>query len=94
MFSADALLLMLVGLAPWRVAVYAPTGAVAGLFGLCLGGERFHFMAAGALAFGVLEGGALLGNPILLYGMLFAVAAMGLVGMDREMRASAGERDV
>jgi len=92
-FTANALLLTLVGLSPWRAAVYAPAGAAAGLLGLAIGGERFHFMAAGALMFGLLEGAGLAANPFLLYGMLFAVASMGLVGLDREMRASAGERD-
>ncbi|MGC6489008.1 MAG: hypothetical protein ACON4Z_15270, partial [Planctomycetota bacterium] len=94
MFVANALLLVLVGLHPWRVLYYAPVGAAAGLLGLALGGERFHFMAAGALAFLLLEGAGLTANPFLLYGMLFAISTMGLVGMDREMRSAAGERDV
>ena len=92
-FAVNALLLTLVGSAAWRVLLHAPVGACAGLLGIALGGERFHFMAAGALSFGLLEGACLLSNPFLLYGMLFAIATMGVVGMDREMRASGGERD-
>ncbi len=92
-FAVNALLLTLVGSDAWRVLLHAPVGACAGLLGIALGGERFHFMAAGALAFGLLEGACLLSNPFLLYGMLFAISTMGVVGMDREMRASGGERD-
>ena len=50
-------------------------------------------MAAGALGFVVVEGANVLGNPIMLYGLLFAISSMALVGLDREMRMSGGERD-
>ena len=52
-----------------------------------------HYMAAGALGFVVVEGANVLANPIMLYGLLFAISSMALVGLDREMRMSGGERD-
>jgi len=58
-----------------------------------MGGLRFHYMAAGALGFVVVEGANVLANPIMLYGLLFAISSMALVGLDREMRVSGGERD-
>ena len=46
-----------------------------------------------ARALGALEGGDILTNSRRLNGMLLAVSTMALLGMDREMRVSGGERD-
>lgn len=93
MFVCNGLLMVLLTGDLWRCLLYAPVGAAAGLLGQCMGGLRFHYMAAGALGFSVVEGANVLANPIMLYGLLFAISSMALVGMDREMRMSGGERD-
>lgn len=46
-----------------------------------------------ARALRALEGGDILTNSRRLNGMLLAVSTMALLGMDREMRVSGGERD-
>ena len=93
MFVCNGLLMVLLTGDLWRCLLYAPVGAAAGLLGQCMGGLRFHYMAAGALGFVVVEGANVLANPIMLYGLLFAISSMALVGLDREMRVSGGERD-
>lgn len=93
MFFANSILMILLTGDPLRFLVYVPAGAIAGALGQLMGGTRFHFMAVGALAFGLVEGANLLSNPFMMYGLLFAIATMAVVGMDREMRASAGQRD-
>lgn len=93
-FVVNALILAVATHDPLRALLYAPVGAIAGVAAQLLGGQRFHFMAFGALGFGVLEGANLLTNPMMFYGMLLAVSTMALLGLDREMRMSAGERDV
>ena len=93
MFVCNGFLMVLLNGDLWRCLLYAPVGAAAGLLGQCMGGLRFHYMAAGALGFSVVEGANVLANPIMLYGLLFAISSMALVGLDREMRMSGGERD-
>ena len=86
------LLIVLLG-SVWHVPGFVVVGAICGPFAQLCGGQRFTYMATGALGYLVLTGTMLLTNPLLLYGLLFAIATMGAIGMDGEMRRSAGCRD-
>jgi hypothetical protein len=93
MFFVNSILLIFLTGDPLRFLIYVPVGAVVGAVAQLAGGTRFHFMVMGMLGFGLIEGRNLLSNPFMLYGLLLSIATMGVVGMDREMRMSAGERD-
>ena len=93
MFTANAVLLIMLTGDPWRFLYYAPVGAIAAVAAQACGGTRFHYMVAGALGFTVVDGANLLRNPFMMYGLLLSIATMAVIGMDREMRNSAGQRD-
>ena len=93
MFFVNAVLMTFLTGDLLRVLFYVPVGAVAGVVATLVGGTRFHFMCAGALAFTLLEGANLLANPFMFYGLLLSISTMGLVGLDRELRMSGGHRD-
>lgn len=93
MFFANSILMIFLTGDPLRFLIYVPAGAIAGAVAQLAGGTRFHFMVMGMLAFGLIEGANVLSNPFMLYGLLLSIATMGVVGMDREMRMSAGDRD-
>ena len=65
---------------------------VAGVAALLIGGGRFSYGLLGLLGFVVAMGSGIM-MPFALYGMLFCVATMAALGMDGEMRRSAGCRD-
>lgn len=93
MFLANSLLMILLLGTFHHIPAFVIAGAIAGPLAHLAGGQRFSYMAAGALGFLAVMGSQLLANPFLMYGMLFAIATMAAVGMDREMRRSAGSRD-
>jgi hypothetical protein len=65
-------------------------GAVAGATAHVLGGGRFVYSGCGLAAYVCVMGTMTQGNPFLLYGSLLAAFVMGVIGMDGEMRRSAG----
>ena len=67
-------------------------GPFAGAAAQLLGGERFTYGLLGALGFVVAIGGDIM-MPFALYGLLFCISTMAALGMDGEMRRSAGCRD-
>lgn len=74
----------------YMVPGLAFAGAVAGAIAHVLGGSRFVYAGCGLIAYLCANGLSLTGNPYLLYGAVLAAALMGVVGMDGEMRRSAG----
>lgn len=92
-FLLTGLLLVLLLGSYWQIPALACVGAVCGPLAQLAGGQRFTYMLFGALGYVVVMGAFLLRNPFLLYGAVFAISLMGAVGMDREMRLSAGCRD-
>lgn len=83
---AQSLLLGGFGLLPALLGV----GALAGLLAEGTGGGRFRYAVAGGLGFAVVMGPVVFVEPFGLCSLLFAAYGMGLVGMDGEMRRSAG----
>ena len=64
-------------------------GPVAGMAAQLLGGERFVYDMLGLFGFVVAVGSGIM-LPFSWYGMIFCVATMAALGMDGEMRRSAG----
>jgi hypothetical protein len=83
---------IMVGLAGDFSAVLGMTfaGAVAGAIAHVLGGGRFVYSGCGFAAYVCAMGTTNTSNPFLLYGALLAAFVMGVIGMDGEMRRSAG----
>ncbi|MEZ6038649.1 MAG: hypothetical protein R3F29_14295 [Planctomycetota bacterium] len=91
-FCLGVLMLFLTG-ALAHVPFYVLAGGAAGAIATLCGGGRFAFAASGALAFAAIEGENLLAVPFMLYGLLLAIAGMSMIGLDGELRRSAGCRD-
>lgn len=70
----------------------ALVGPIAGVIAQLLGGERFAYGLIGLLGFVVAMGSGIM-MPFSFYGMLFCISTMAALGMDGEMRRSAGCRD-
>ena len=85
----QALLVGSVALVPMLTAA----GAVAGGLAEILGGGRFVYAFAGAMAFVAVMGPMVLVQPLSLTSLLIACYGMGAIGMDGEMRRSGGFRD-
>lgn len=68
-------------------------GPLAGGLAQAIGGGRFSFALCGGLGFVAAMGSAMLSSPMVLYGLLLAAFGMAAIGMDGEMRRSAGYQD-
>ena len=68
-------------------------GPLAGGLAQLIGGGRFSFALCGGLGFVAAMGSAMLSSPMVLYGLLLAAFGMAAIGMDGEMRRSAGYHD-
>jgi hypothetical protein len=68
----------------------AIAGAFAALVAEAVGGGRFAYAGLGPIAWFVVMGPTLMANPFAMYGVLMAAYGFGAIGMDGEMRRSAG----
>jgi hypothetical protein len=75
------------------VPVLTLAGAVAALLGECIGGGRFVYSLAGAIAFMVVMGPMIMVTPFGLMSLMIASYGLGAIGMDGEMRRSGGFGD-
>ncbi|MGB3968786.1 MAG: hypothetical protein WBO45_18780 [Planctomycetota bacterium] len=75
------------------VPAMAFAGAVAAAGAELCRGDRFVYALAGGLAWVVVMGPLVPGNPFVLYGLLMAAYGMGAIGMEGEMRRSGGFPD-
>lgn len=91
-FVLGVLQAMLVGSVA-LVPMLTAAGAVAGGLAEILGGGRFVYALAGAMAFVAVMGPMVLVQPLSLTSLLIACYGMGAIGMDGEMRRSGGFRD-
>ncbi len=85
----QALLLGGFGLVP----VLAAVGAIAAGLAELARGDRFVYALAGGLGYVVVMGPVVLIQPFALCSLLFAAYGMGAIGMEGEMRRSAGYND-
>ncbi|MFK7740155.1 MAG: hypothetical protein AB8H80_07510 [Planctomycetota bacterium] len=92
-FFLTCVMMMFLDAAPIELLVFTPVGAVVGIIAELLGGERFTYAMMGAVGFVAVRGAALFSNPFAFYGLVFAISMMSAVGLDREMRRTAGCRD-
>lgn len=88
-FCMGILMVLLVG-GFFLIPAMTFAGAVAGAGAQLLGGGRFLYAGCGLIGYFCVLGPYVLGNPFLLYGALLVAFVMGAVGMDGEMRRSAG----
>jgi len=91
-FVLTGLLMSFLFMDLWVLSRCALVGPFAGVAALLIGGGRFSYGLLGLLGFVVAMGSGIM-MPFALYGMLFCVATMAALGMDGEMRRSAGCRD-
>ena len=89
-FFCMAVVLALVVGGFYLVPVMACAGAVAGAAAHVLGGGRFVYAGCGLVAYMAVVGTLITRNPFLIYGALLSSFVMGAIGMDGEMRRSAG----
>lgn len=83
---------LMVGLAGGFMLVPSMTiaGAIAGAAAHLFGGGRFVYAGCGLIAYLSVAAPFFGSNPFLLYGALLSAFVMGAIGMDGEMRRSAG----
>lgn len=86
---AQSLLLGGFGLVP----VMTLAGAIAALLAELGRGDRFVYAVAGGLAWVVVMGPVILGQPLAMSGLLMAAYGMAAVGMEGEMRKSGGFKE-
>lgn len=67
-------------------------GPIAGVIAQLLGGGRFSYGLMGLVGFVAAMGSGIM-MPFSFYGMMFCISTMAAVGLDGEMRRSAGYRD-
>ena len=91
-FLASGLVMSLLFMNLMVLLPFVVVGPLAGVFAQLLGGGRFTYGLVGFLGFVVAIGGGIM-NPLALYVLLFCMGTMAALGMDGEMRRSAGCRD-
>ena len=76
-----------------KVPSLCVAGGVAGAAASAMGGGRYSYALAGLIAYFAVMWSVIMSMPFAFYAVMIAVYGMGAIGMDGEMRRSAGYRD-